>query len=368
MTTEDIKKAMRAKPKKRSLDLSPKNLLGTGSTLLNLATSGNPRGGLVKGGYFFFVGDSSSGKTFLTLTCFAEAARNPNFKDYRFIFDDVEGGALMDFEKYFGKAVAERVEPPQGTIDDPQYSEGIEDFYFNVDDALTRAESDKTPFIYVLDSMDGLSSDYEGSKFQEKKKAARTGTKAKGDYGDGKAKINSSGLRACLSRLRDTGSILIIINQTRDNVGGGLFDPKKIRSGGHALTFYAQLEIWSSMAGKIKRTVKGKERVLGVNSRLTVKKNRLSGKITTVEIPIFYEYGIDDTMSCIEFMVSEGPWKKQGAKIAAEIGGEEFVLSPVGLARAIEEKELTLELQLMVHEAWDSIQEACSMKRKPRYE
>ena len=192
---------------------------------------------------------------------------------------------------------------------------------------------------------------------------------AKGDYGDGKAKINSSGLRACLPRLRDTGSILIIINQTRDNINAGLFESKKTRSGGHALTFYATLELWSSVGGKLKKTVRGKDRVIGITSKIAVKKNRLTGRIKTVEIPIYYEYGIDDLGSCIDYLVTEGTWKKsQAGDIKASGLGEAITMKRVPLLRYIEENDLLDDVRLLVAQTWKEIDEACSMGRKPRYE
>lgn len=342
-------------------------MLSTGSTLLNLACTSNWKGGLVQGKYFFFVGDSASGKTFLTLTCLAEASINPAFDNYRFIYDDVEGGALMDIEKYFGVKVAERMEPPRRDKDGtPIFSRTIEEFYFNLDDAL----SGEKPCLYILDSMDGLSSEPELDKFQERKIAARKGKDVAGSYGDGKAKTNSMGIRTSLSKLRDTGSILILINQTRDNVGGGLFEAKKTRSGGHALTFYATIELWSSVAGKIKKTVRGTQRVIGVNCRVRVKKNRVTGRERTVEIPIYYSMGIDDVGSCVDYLVREKQWSKaeKGGSINTKDDlGLEKPLSRKELIKTIESKGLEQEVRSLVAEVWADIESACEENRKKRY-
>ncbi|RKZ05953.1 hypothetical protein DRQ25_15030, partial [Candidatus Fermentibacteria bacterium] len=236
--TDDIAAALSSTGAKRRDVIPDKDLLKTGSTVLDLAMSGRAAGGIPKGKYIWMVGDSSSGKTFLMLTCLAEASINPAFDDYRFIYDNAEDGALMDLERYFGTRMAERLEPPAGTTEAPEYSAEIEDLYFNLDDALAAAEAPGgQPFIYLLDSMDALDSKYAEAKFQESKKAARKGTKAKGDYGDGKAKMNSTRIRRVVSRLTATGSILIILSQTRDNVGGGLFDPQQTSAGGRALKF-----------------------------------------------------------------------------------------------------------------------------------
>ena len=342
---------------------SVSDLLSTSSTLLNLALSGRVEGGFVKGKYFFFAGDSSSGKTFLALSILAEASINPHFDGYRLIHDDVEGGALMDIERYFGKKVAKRLEPPQGTIEKPLYSEDVEDFYCNVDDAFEEGK----PFIYILDSQDALDSRYAEKKFQELKKSVQKGTESKGDYGDGKAKTHSGRLRRVCAKLRDTKSILVIINQTRDNVGGGMFAPATIYSGGRALRFYACAQIWSTTKGKIKKTVHGKERQIGILSKVAVKKNRLTGKEWDVEVPIYFSYGVDDTGSCIDFLLAEGHWskKKSGIIIAKDFDGIEGQKDEV--IKAIEEEDLQAEVKSIVQEVWKNVEAQCSIDRRPRY-
>ena len=65
---EEIKSVLMDGRSKRGSLVDDVDLLGTGSTLLNLAISGKTCGGFPAGKYVFFVGDSSSGKTFLALT------------------------------------------------------------------------------------------------------------------------------------------------------------------------------------------------------------------------------------------------------------------------------------------------------------
>ena len=339
-----------------------KDLLSTGSTLLNLALTGKTVGGYCKGRYFFFVGDSDSGKTFFCLTCLAEAAHNPEFKQYRLIHDDVEGGALMDITKFFGSSMAKRLEPPAGTRQKPQYSKTVEEFYFHLDDALENSK----PFIYVLDSQDALDSDYSEKKFKEKKVAYRNRKKAKGDYGDGKAKFHSGRLRRICSRLTETGSILIIINQTRDNVDGGLFEPTSIYSGGRALRFYASCQIWSSCGAKLKKSVNGKERQIGVTARVQAKKNRLTGKEWTIEVPIYFSYGMDDIGSCVDFLVSEKHWKLDDGKMETDFDGVFGTREQV--VKKLEAMGLEDELRAIVQEVWDEVEQGCAVKRKRRYD
>lgn len=352
--------------KSRPAVLDPADCLKTGSTLLDLACSGREEGGFYKGRYYFIVGDSASGKTFLSMTCLAEATLNKAFKDYRLIYDDVEGGMLMNVEKFFGPRLAARLEPPAKDEDgEPLYSQYIEDFYANVQDAF----EEERPFAYVLDSMDCLDSKYAEEKFVEGVKAYRKNEKPKGSYGDNKAKLNSSNLRRVVSRLRDTGSILIILNQTRDNIGAGPFEPRKTRSGGHALTFYATLEIWSSVAGKIESQIRGKKRMVGVNVKVRVKKNRLSGRDRTVVIPIYYSVGFDDTGSCVDYLLSEGVWKKSKSGVVKATGlGPTIELHREKLIHTIEERGLESDLKGLVVSTWKDIEAACKTHRKSRYQ
>jgi len=356
MKTKDIKKALLTKRKKEVL--TAKDFLSTGSTLLNLACTGFPNRGFVKGRYYFIVGDSTSGKTWLSLTCLAEASINPNFKDYRFIYDNAEDGALMDIEKFFGLDVYERLESPSNN-----YSFSIEDFYFHVDDAIKVGK----PFIYILDSMDSLTSTAESDKFDSNKKASRAGKDSKGSYGDGKAKVNSSMLRRVIGeKLKKTGSILIVINQTRAKLNAMPFESSKTYSGGYALKFYACLQIISSVAGQITKVVKGKKRQIGTNCKIRVKKNRVTGRDRSVIIPIYHSFGIDDIGSCVDYMLDEGDWTKKANEINAK--GLGIKGSRNKIIKLIEQQGLEKDLRELVGDVWTEIEEACVLIREKRYE
>lgn len=345
-------------------------LLSSGSTLLNLACTNDWRGGFQKGDYIWWVGDSNSGKTFFALTTLAEAAANKNFKGYRFLYDDVENGALMDLERFYGKKMAKRMEAPGGYDDEgnPIYSETIEDFYYNLDDAFKEGR----PFIYVLDSMDALDSNASEKLFEHNKKVARGEARKrsgedqdeKQSYGDGKAKFNSQHIRRYASRLKKNGSILIINTQTRDSLAR--FGDPKTAAGGRALKFYAHINIWTSIAGDITATVEGKKRSLGTMSRLHVKKNRRAGQRLAVDVPIYTSYGVDDLGSCIDYLVDEGVWSKKKESIVADCFG--VTKSRAKLIDYIEEQCLEDDVRVLVGKRWNQIIDASALKRKPRFE
>jgi len=368
--TEDIKKQLKRKTVQPGIKAS--DCLSTGSTALDLACSGRAEGGLIKGKYVFIVGDSTSGKTWLSLTCAAEASINPDFEDYEFYHDNVEDGALMDLERYFGSKMAARIRAPSyDEKGEPVYSSTVESFYFHVDNAIKRAKRLARPFIYVLDSQDSLTSDASDEKFAERKEAYEKGKDTAGSYGDGKAKAHSENIRRVLIGLRDTGSILIIIGQTRDNLGMGM--DKKTRSGGKSLRFYATLEIWTSVKERLKRTVKGETKIVGVIVEARVKKNRITGKDRTVEIPIYHSFGIDDVGANVDFMIDHKAWKPVKKKKSEEESSSydarelDFEGTRNQIIKHVEENNLQEDLKAAMHGVWTEIEAACELDRKPRY-
>ena len=366
------------------ITVAAEDLLSTGSTPLNLALTRTPRGGFSKGRYYFMVGDSASGKTFQSMTCLAEATLNPHFANYRFIYDNIEDGMLMDLDKLFNEQVADRIEPPARVGGKPAFSATIEEFYYNLDDAILEAGWDSKkkvhtgagarPFIYILDSMDSLDSEASDDKFQQQKAAHRKKTapkperghgdgddeKVTGSYGDGKAKKNSENIRKCLKGLRRTGSILIVLSQTRDSYGRG-----KTRAGGRALRFYATAETWSSITGPIKRTVNGIERKVGNRIKIQVAKNRVTGLLTECQLSIYPTFGVDDVGDCVDYLITEGVWTESGQTVDtgtfAGAGTRDKVI------RTIEKKGLFTKLQNLCASAWADVEEKCKLKRVNRY-
>jgi hypothetical protein len=170
-----------------------------------------------------------------------------------------------------------------------------------------------------------------------------------------------------LPGLQKSNSILIVISQTRDNIGfGAQFNPKT-HAGGRALKFYATVELWSSVREKIKKPVKGKRRTVGIICRLETKKNRITGKDRVVEFPIYHSVGIDDTGANVDYLFAENHWKPVVCgKIAAPEFGYKGTVE--GLIIEIEKNGHEKELQNIVANVWNGIEAACVVERKRRYE
>jgi RecA/RadA recombinase len=363
--TEQIAEALTA-DRETKKPIPEEDWLSTGMTVLNLAITGRPFHGIPKGKAMHFVGDSSSGKSWFSLNLFAEAAQNKQFDGYRFVFDNAENGALMDVERYFGASTAKRIRPPAGSRDEPVYSETIEQFYFHADAAL-----DRGPCIYVLDSMDALNANDDEHLFEAQREAFENGKASdKGSYGMAKAKANSNHIKRVVRKLRTTGSILVVISQTRDKIGGSI-PGLKTHSGGRATKFFAHVQLWTSVRGPLTKPINGIEREVGSTIRVDIQKNRLSGWEGKIELPFYRSLGFDDLGSCVDYLYSEGHWegtKTKAGKLTKITAPEfEFEGKPEALIAKIEEENSERELRMLVANVWDGIEEQIKVVRKPRY-
>lgn len=368
-----IKKLLSRSPK---TVITPGDYVSSGSTMLNMALTGDPKKGFLRGHYYRFVGDSGSGKTLILITCFAEANKLEMFKDYNFVFDAPEDGAGFDMEKFFGKSVSERIVPPAGTPENPVYSETVEDFYDYLDTWMK-----KGPCIYVLDSMDCISSVAEDAKYEKQKSSRevrRRGGKGQavaGSMGMDKMKVNSQYLRRIMPLLRKTKSILMVISQTRDKTDVGFMpsypgaEKPKVAGGGHALKFYGRCEIWLSVKKKIySDNVRGKKWEQGIVAACRTRKNRQTGKDWTVMVPIYHSIGIDDTGSCIDYLIDVEEWKESTTGM---IAATDFNVKKnrEELVAYIEEKPSRMKLlRTVVRRVWKDIVNKTSITRKQRYQ
>lgn len=354
--------------------LKKQHLLSSGSTMLNLACTNTPHGFMIGGKYYLLVGESEAGKTWLAMTLLAESTMHSRFQKHKIIYDDIEEGANMDMEFYFGKSTASRIEAPEPDRKDSfgipcPYSETIEQLYDSLERHLGEAEENGHGIIYIVDSMDSLTSEAELKKAKENTTARKKNKETSGSYGDGKAKINSSNVRRIVGRLGRSNSILIIVCQERDDLAA-MFDTK-VFSGGRSLRFYATLQLWLKKKKDIEVTIRGKKRALGSMSEVNVYKNRLTGeKHKKVALPIYINSGIDDVGSMVEWLLEEKYWEG-GKTDVSKIQAVDFKvdLSRELLVRHIEDNGLEEQLKEIVCSLWAEIMSltADKVKRKRKY-
>ena len=340
-----MKKKSTPQPKRKLLGLS------SGSSMVNLHANSNPYVCYLAGHFYYFVGDSGSGKTWLAISALAEASINPQFDKYQLIFDNGENGALMNLREYFGDKLVKRIKAPKYVDGKPVFSSTVQELTDNIDSVAQNG-----PFVYVQDSFDILEDESDIELFNENKKQRESGKNISQSYGTQKARSASTSFRRILRLVRKTNSILIIISQTRDKVGALPFQKTKTRAGGRSLTFYNSLELWTSVIGKIEKTLNGKKRVIGKMIKVQLEKNRLNGESCSVEIPIRMKLGIDDTQSMIDYLIDEKHWKNSSGNIKTpEFGNKSWKVD--GLIRYIEASpERQDKLKQICQTVWDDVQ------------
>lgn len=345
--------------------VNPDKLIPTGVTLLNLACSGGSYGGLGMGKINTIPGGSSSGKTFLGFNIMAAVANDPKFDDYKIVYDDAEHSLEFKVESLFGKKLANRIVAPKTSkTGEGINSKTIQEFKNNILSALDKG----TPFFWLLDSLDSLSSDEEIEKeYKEAIRAAKSEEHVKAlkdGYHTEKAKIIGAVLRMIAGSIEHTGSSINIIQQTRANIGGGPFSAREITSGGNAPFFYSTHCLWVSRTATHKDPKFKWE--IGQKTQVKVKKNKLTGNKRSIEFDLFNDFGIDNTGSMIDFLLQYDFWKKVGQTIKAEELQIEGTRNKI--IEFIETNNLESELITVTESAWNQIEESLKSGRKCRFE
>lgn len=358
-TTRNIKKALL---KKTKLDKpSRKNWLSLGTTMGNLACTGYPFGALMPGKAYLWVGGSGDGKTAEMCEIMARACIHPFYDDYKIYNDDPEFGNNFDMTSRYSQEIADRILPPAGTADMPIYSETPQDFF-----RYLKKKCLEGPCIYILDSMDALIDKTASQRMDANDKAAEDGKDIENSYGTEKAKYNYDGYRRALPWIQKSGSIVILVAHKKQNINKVGWGQEYTRAGGAAMKFFATLEIWHGRKGTLqaefKKNGKVKKMKVGFQMSIDVLKNRSSGKQRSVEVPYYYETGIDDTGSCVDFLVEYGYWKKSDKGfIEAKHFKKRLRREP--LIAYIENFKHRHELRLMVWGAWKEVEAAVSVHR-----
>jgi recombination protein RecA len=256
-------------PPQRAIKFIP-----SGSLMLDLVLGG----GWAQGRIVNIVGDKSSGKTLLAIEAVINCVRLSSVDHIRY----------CEAEAAFDQDYAASLGLPAGVAF--HQAQTVEEFYKDLEDWL-KTRKDGKPCLYILDSLDSLSDDKE----MESEMGAAS-------YGTAKAKKMSEMFRKMTQRIEDANCTLCIISQIRDKLDAGLFGEKKTRSGGRALDFYASQIIWLAELGKIKKTAKGIDRVVGTHVKAQAKKNKVAMPFRDCELSIIFTYGIDDHDSMMEWL------------------------------------------------------------------
>ena len=264
-----------------------KDFVSTGSTLLNLAISNKPNGGIAVGRITEINGLESSGKSLIGAHILAETQR----KEGVAVYMDTETSVSREFLEAIGIDVGNMLYIHLETIED--IFEAIEKIVVKI------RESDKDRLVTIL--VDSLA-------------AATTKVELEADFEkDGwatsKAIIISKAMRKITQMIGRQKVALVFTNQLRQKLGVMFGDPWTT-SGGKALPFHASTRIRLKNVGQIKDK---KTNTIGMKMRAQVIKNRLGPPMRHADFNLYFESGIDDDGSWLQVLKDHKLLKQGGA-------------------------------------------------------
>ena len=262
------------------------DFISTGSSLLDLAISNRPNGGIAVGRITEINGLQASGKSLLGAHILAETQKKGGIG----IYIDTETSVSKEFLDAIGADTQNILY---------LHMETVEDIFQGIEDIVTKVrESNKDKHVTILvDSLAAASTKVEMSSDYDKD-----------GWATSKAIIISKAMRKITQMIGRHKITLVFTNQLRQKMGVMFGDPYTT-SGGLALPFHASTRIRLSNMGMIK----DKEgNVIGHKCRAKIVKNRIGPPLRVSDYEMYFDRGIDD----------EGGWLAQlkNLKIAQTAG------------------------------------------------
>jgi len=277
--------------------------ISTGSSLLDLAISNRPNGGLPIGRITEITGMEASGKSLLA----AHLLANTQKKGGLAVYIDTENAMNEEFLTTIGMDMNKMLYVQLETVED--IFEVIENIILKV------KESDRNRLVTIaVDSVAAATTKIEQAQDYDKE-----------GWATSKAIVLSKGMRKITQLIGRERVALIFTNQLREKLGV-MFGDKYTTSGGKAIQFHASCRLRLKAAGQIKAKVQGKEQVIGIKTKAKVVKNRMGPPLREAEFNIYFESGIDDTGSWLQIMKDYNLLKQGGSwyTYTCDITGEDI--------------------------------------------
>ena len=290
-----------------------REFLSTGSSILDLAISNRPNGGIAVGRITEINGLESSGKSLLGAHILAETQK----KDGVAVYIDTETAVSEEFLQVIGVDSSKMLY---------LHLETVEDIFEAIEEIVTKVrESDKNRLVTILvDSVAAAS-----TKFEIEADFDKDG------YATHKAIIISKALRKITQMIGRQRVALVFTNQLRQKLGVMFGDPYTT-SGGKALPFHASTRIRLKNKGQIKDS---KNNTLGMNITAQVIKNRLGPPLRRADFPLYFDKGIDDKASWLQVMKEYKIVKQAGAWYTYTYNGDDIKFQSKDFGKILDEND-----------------------------
>lgn len=328
----------------------------TGSTLLDLVLGGGKnKYGLVPGNIYNIIGDSSAGKTFIANEIIA-VNRNKLKDNFKWNYDDCEDGCTIDSNTLYGFDIID---------EDTLRSDTVEKLFINVSKFIDTIKQGEYG-IYVVDSLDALTSKATLERGDERIKADEKGKEFKeGSYMMDKQKYLSGEFFPLISdKLKNSNCTLIIISQVRDNIGV-MFGEKFTVSGGKALQFYSHSRLMLNVVEKLEV----KNRIISIRVKAKTKKSKTERPFRECYVNIVFDYGIDDVSANIEYLYNTlTDLGKDKGKTQIVFDEDNTFPSVEKAVEYIEQNDMKDILKNRVIHKWEAIEDSIKSVRSKKYD
>ena len=274
---------------------SPTNVEGwvsTGASMLDVAISNRPYGGLPVGRITEITGLEQSGKSLVSAHLLAETQKLGGLA----VLIDTENAVSREFLEAIGVDTTKLLYVAAETVEQCfEYTETIIE--------KVRTSSKDKYVTIVVDSVAAAST--------EKEMEADYG---KDGYATDKAIIISKAMRKITNLIGRQKITLVFTNQLRQKMNAMPFSDPWTTSGGKAIAFHASVRLRLKSMGTIKaKDGSGNERIVGIKVRCQVVKNSMGPPLRSADFDIFFDRGIDNYGAWLGMMKENGIVKQSGA-------------------------------------------------------
>ncbi len=276
-------------------DDAPTNVEGwvsTGASMLDVAISNRPYGGLPVGRITEITGLEQSGKSLVSAHLLAETQKLGGLA----VLIDTENAVSREFLEAIGVDTTKLLYVVAETVEQCfEYTETIIE--------KVRTSSKDKYVTIVVDSVAAAST--------EKEMEADYG---KDVYATDKAIIISKAMRKITNLIGRQKITLVFTNQLRQKMNAMPFSDPWTTSGGKAIAFHASVRLRLKSMGTIKaKDTSGNDRIVGIKVRCQVVKNRMGPPLRSADFDIFFDRGIDNIGAWLGSMKDNGLVKQSGA-------------------------------------------------------
>ena len=261
--------------------------ISTGSSILDLAISNRPHGGLPVGKMVEFNGLEGTGKSLVSAHVVADTQKKGGIA----VVIDTENAAAPEFWKSLGVDLSKLLYVQCETVED--IFEKMEQMI-----GIVRKSNKDRILTIIVDSVAAAST-----------KVELESDHGKDGYATGKSIIISKAMRKITTMIGRQKVLTVFTNQLRQNINAMAFGDKYVVSGGKSLAYHCSVRVRLNNTGKLK---KGEE-VIGNECKAVVVKNRMGPPQRQASFDIYFDSGIADYGSWIKVLKENNLVKQGGA-------------------------------------------------------